>query len=76
MTKAQLLELAKKWNAKGDRAGADAVKEVEILDLMDQTAVVKVTAVWGVDHMQLAKFDGTWRIVHILWQSHPAKKLN
>jgi hypothetical protein len=74
MTKAQLVELAKKWNAKGDQADAGSVKKVEILDLMDQTAVVKVTAVWGVDHMQLAVIDGTWQILHILWQSHPAKQ--
>jgi hypothetical protein len=76
MTKPQLLELAKKWNAKGNQADAKSVKTVEVLDLMDQTAVLKVTAVWGVDHMQLAKFDGTWQILHILWQSPPAKKAN
>ena len=48
-----------------------SLKKIEVLDLMDTTAVVKVSAVWGVDHMQLAKFDGRWQILHILWQSHP-----
>ena len=38
---------------------------------MDTTAVLKVSAVWGVDHMQLGKFDGKWKVLHILWQSHP-----
>ena len=74
MTKAQLLELTKTWNKKGAKADAKSVKQVDVLDVMDQTAVVKVTAVWGVDHMQLAKFDGTWQILHILWQSPPPKK--
>ena len=71
MTHAQLTALAGKWNRDGSRVPADAPNKVEVLDLMDQTAVVKVTAVWGVDHMQLARFDGKWQIRHILWQSHP-----
>ncbi|MCR9248436.1 MAG: nuclear transport factor 2 family protein [bacterium] len=74
MTFEQLVKLAGKWNASGKRANAESVKRVEVLDLIDQTAVLKVTAVWGIDHMQLAKFDGKWMIRHILWQSHPPKK--
>jgi hypothetical protein len=73
MTKPQLLELAKKWNASGNRANSESLKEVELLDVLDQTAVAKVSAAWGIDYMQLAKFDGTWQILHIMWQSHPPK---
>ena len=73
MTFAQLKKLAGSWNENGERANAESPKKVEVLDLMDQTAVLKVTAVWGVDHMQLGKFDGKWQIRHILWQSSPAK---
>jgi hypothetical protein len=72
MTYEQLVELAGRWNKSGKQADAESVKKIEVLDLMDQTAVLKVTAVWGVDHMQLGKFDGQWKIRHILWQSHPA----
>ena len=41
---------------------------------LDQTAVAKVTASWGVDYMLLGKHDGQWKIQQILWQSPPPKK--
>ena len=44
-----------------------------MLDVLDQTAAVKVTAAWGVDFMLLGKFGGTWKITQILWQSPPPK---
>src|SRR5688572_24343060 len=47
-----------------------SVKKVEVLDVMDQTAVAKITASWGIDHMQLAKYDGRWKIINIVWQAH------
>ena len=46
-------------------------KDVEILDLLDQTALVKLTGSWGIDYMHLMKRDGTWKIVQVLWQSAP-----
>ena len=67
----QLRELAGKWNEGGKRAGPDAVKEVVVLDVLDQTAAAKLTAKWGIDYMHLARFDGEWKIVHVMWQSHP-----
>jgi hypothetical protein len=53
----------------GRTAPATAPKKVELLDLLDQTAAVKVTAWWGTDYMLLAKYDGRWMISHVLWQS-------
>ena len=70
MTFEELVELAGKYNAAG-KFPKDARREIEILDLMDQTACVKLTALWGVDTMQLAKFDGKWMIRNVMWQSHP-----
>ncbi len=67
MTFQQLVDLAAKWNAKGWLA-KDAVKKIEIFDVQDQTASAKLTAYWGTDYFQLAKFDGKWMIVNILWQ--------
>jgi hypothetical protein len=46
-------------------------KDVLIQDVMDQTATARLSAWWGVDYMQLGKFDGKWKIVHIIWQSYP-----
>lgn len=69
MTYTQLVTLSGSWNKDGKRD--TTIKKVEVLDVMDQTAVAKISANWGVDHMQLAKFDGRWKIVNIVWQSHP-----
>ncbi len=69
----QLVEIAKTYNKEG-KLRKDAPKEVEIYDVLDQTATVKLTAEWGIDYMHLAKMDGKWMIINVLWQSHPPKK--
>src|SRR5918995_2688821 len=71
MTYEQLVKLAGDWNKEGKRD--TKIKEVAVLDVLDQTATAKVTAMWGIDYMLLAKYDGQWKIVQILWQSHPPK---
>jgi hypothetical protein len=65
------VKLAGNWNKEGKRD--TSVKAVEVLDVLDQTAVAKVTASWGIDYMLLGKYDGRWKIVQILWQSPPPK---
>jgi len=72
MTFERLVEIAKNYNKEG-KLSKDAPKEVTILDVLDQTASVKLVAEWGVDYMRLAKFDGKWMIVNVLWQSPPKK---
>lgn len=72
MTFAQLVDLAKNYNKNG-RVPKDAPKEVVVFEVSDQTASAKVTAVWGIDYMHLAKYDGAWKIVNILWQSPPKR---
>lgn len=72
MTFAELVNLAKTYNKSG-RVPKDAPKEIVIFDVLDQTAAAKLTAVWGVDYFQLAKYDGKWKIVNILWQTPPPK---
>lgn len=69
MTYQQLLGVAASWNKDGKRDLS--IKRVEVLDVLDQTAVAKVTAQWGIDYMQLAKYDGQWKIINIIWQTHP-----
>ena len=69
----QLVEIAKNFNKDG-KLSKDAPKEITIYDVLDQTASVKLTADWGTDYMHLAKIDGKWMIVNVLWQSHPPKK--
>jgi putative lumazine-binding protein len=71
MTYEQLVKLAASWNKDGKRD--ISIKEVVVLDVLDQTAVAKVRASWGIDYMMLGKYDGKWKITQILWQSHPPK---
>lgn len=71
MTYDQLVNLARTWNKDGKRD--TRVKNVEVLDLADKTAVVKITAQWGIDYMLLGKFDNGWKITQIIWQSPPPK---
>lgn len=68
MTFEQLIEVAKNWNKAG-KLRKDAPKEVTVYDVLDQTATAKLVAEWGIDFMHLAKFDGKWMIVNVLWQS-------
>ena len=71
MSYQQLYELAGTWNKDGKRPVATAPKGVIVYEVLDQTASAKVTALWGVDYMHLAKYDGKWKIVNILWQEPP-----
>lgn len=73
MTYTQLLGVTRTWNAKGSVNAETAIKEVTILDLLDQTASAKLAADWGIDYMHLAKYDGRWMIVNVLWQSPPPR---
>ncbi len=73
MTYAQLIDVAKTFNARGNVNAETAPKQVTILDILDQTASAKLVASWGIDYMHLAKYDGRWMIVNILWQSPPPR---
>ncbi|MGH7468001.1 MAG: nuclear transport factor 2 family protein [Longimicrobiales bacterium] len=70
MTYDQLVNVARTFNSSG-RVPADAPKRIEIFEVLDQTASAKLTAMWGIDYFHLAKYDGKWKIVNVLWQSAP-----
>jgi hypothetical protein len=53
------------------RAPATAAKQVDLLDVQDQTAAAKLTAFWGTDYVLLGKYDGKWMISSVMWQSPP-----
>lgn len=71
MTYDELRTLAAEWNAAGRVDPATAPREVVVLDVLDQTATARLTAAWGVDYLHLAKYDGRWQIVNVLWQVPP-----
>ena len=70
MTYDGLVELAGDMKKKG-YVPEDAKHSVKVFEVLDQTASVKLTAFWGTDYMHLAKYDGKWKIVQVLWQSAP-----
>ena len=49
-------------------------KEVTILDVYENAASVKVVASDWIDYLHVAKFNGRWVIVNVLWELKPQKK--
>ena len=50
------------------------LKDVMILDVFENAASVKVVASDWVDYMHMAKSNGRWMIVNVLWEMNPTKK--
>jgi hypothetical protein len=71
MSYREMIDYAKNVKARGRPTPASAPKKVDVLDVADQTASAKLTAWWGIDYVQLAKYNGRWMILHVLWQSRP-----
>ena len=49
-------------------------KDVTILDVFENAACVKVVASDWVDYLHMAKSNGRWVIVNVLWELKPEKK--
>jgi len=48
-------------------------KDVTILDVFENAASVKVVASDWIDYLHIAKFNGRWVIVNVLWELKPKK---
>ena len=46
-------------------------KDVTILDRFQNVASVKIVASDWIDYLQVAKLDGRWQIVNVLWEKKP-----
>ena len=49
-------------------------KDVTILDVFGNAASVKIVASDWVDYLHVAKFNGRWVIVNVLWELKPTPK--
>jgi hypothetical protein len=49
-------------------------KDVRILDIYEGAAVVRVSAASWVDYMHLARWNGRWLIVNVLWENAPERQ--
>ncbi len=49
-------------------------KDVTILDVFENAASVKIVASDWIDYLHVAKFNGRWVIVNVLWELKPQPK--
>jgi hypothetical protein len=54
-----------------DTPAADRRKDVTIFDIYQNAASAKIYASGWVDYLHLAKWNGRWVIVNVLWELHP-----
>lgn len=62
----EMVLLTKVFNKKGHFT-ADSKAEVTILDMTETTASIKLVTPGWFDYMHLAKMNGEWKIVNVLW---------
>lgn len=78
--RSQLSQMSAMTLVAGTRAGggkdtpaAERLKDVTILDVYQNAASAKIYASGWVDYLHLAKWNGRWVIVNVLWELHPRK---
>lgn len=49
-------------------------KEVKVLDVFGNAASVRIDATDWVDYLHVAKWNGRWVIVNVLWELRPAQE--
>ena len=62
----------------GSRANAPKLaqqqKDVTVLDVFGNTASVKIVANDWIDYLHVAKWEGRWVIVNVLWERKPVTR--
>ena len=78
--RSQLGQMSAMTLVMGTRAGggkdtpmAERREDVTILDIYQNAASAKIYASGWVDYLHLAKWNGRWVIVNVLWELHPQK---
>lgn len=67
-TRQQMMNYAKTWNKSGAMFPPNPSNEVEILDIYDRMASVRLVSDNWVEYLHLLKIDGQWEIQNLLWQ--------
>jgi hypothetical protein len=65
----QLVRLAQRWKTT-QNITAETPKKITVFDVLGKIASAKVEAKWGIDLFHLAKIDGHWMIINVLWQDY------
>jgi hypothetical protein len=53
---------------------AERRKDVKILDVFGNAAVVRIDAQEWVDYLQQIKWNGSWKIINVVWENRPEKQ--
>jgi hypothetical protein len=67
-TKTEMMTFANNWNKANNQFPPKPNNEIEILDIYNRIATVKIISDNWVDYLHLIKLDGEWSIINILWQ--------
>jgi hypothetical protein len=51
----------------------EQIKNVKVLDTFGNAAMVRAEMRDWIDYMQMAKFNGEWKIINVLWELKPKK---
>ena len=54
-----------------DTPAAAQQKEVTVLDVFENAASARIVASGWVDYLHLARWNGEWKIVNVLWELKP-----
>lgn len=55
---------------------AERRNDIRILDIFAGVAAVRVTAATWIDYMHLARVNGRWVIINMLWEDNPTDRRN
>jgi Putative lumazine-binding len=53
---------------------AERRKDVQILSTFGNAAVVRIDAADWVDYLQQIKWNGSWKIINVVWEDRPEKQ--
>lgn len=68
----QLVQLAKRWKS-SQTITPETPKKITVFEILDKIATAKVEAKWGIDYFHLARLDGKWTIINVIWQEYAGK---
>jgi hypothetical protein len=56
-----------------DTPKGEQQKDVTVLDVYENAASAKIVASGWIDYLHLARWNGQWKIVNVLWELKPKK---
>jgi hypothetical protein len=67
-TREQMIEFATSWNKANNKFPTRPSNQIEILDIYNRIANVKITSDNWVEYLHLIKLDDKWTIINLIWQ--------